>query len=336
MKSQYQKFDTLVSKLLDGSASTSEFAELNVMLVSSTDLQHRYCSFIRNESIFHWENESTVSNDEPKIINFPVFSYVASIAAVLVCLASAWFLHSNYFQKSFHANKLTEANQIPQTVSNEMDFKSSQSSQIVDRKFSKPMPLENLNEKAERLLHFFESKQDITDEGELSFDGTLPFLKVDELLSTAGKSGILPMSDGKMIELSDMLVDTVNQVAEVTETLRVYDMSSADLSTQSSVDASIHFNQSQSNLSDSTEFSLSLLAIETAENGFHEISSTEQMIYGDNDQTTWEKVDTGFAIPDGTEYLVVSLKAKKHGPSALTANKHDFFADELEISFVGI
>ena len=234
------------------------------MLVSSTDLQHRYCSFIRNESIFHWENESKVSNDEPKIINFPLFSYVASIAAVLVCLASAWFLHSNYFQKSFHANKLTEANQIPQTVSNEMDFKSSQSSQFVDRKFSKPMPLENLNEKAERLLHFFESKQDITDEGELSFDGTLPFLKVDELLSTAGKSGILPMSDGKMIELSDMLVDTVNQVAEVTETLRVYDMSSADLSTQSSVDASIHFNQSQSNLSDSTEFSLSLLAIETS------------------------------------------------------------------------
>ena len=31
------------------------------------------------------------------------------------------------------------------------------------------------------------------------------------------------------------------------------------------------------------------------------------------------------ALPsDGTEYLVVSLKAKKHGPSALTANKHDF------------
>ena len=73
MKSQYQKFDTLVSKLLDGSVSTSEFAELNNMLVSSTDLQHRYCSFIRNESIFHWENESTVSNDEPKIINFPFF-----------------------------------------------------------------------------------------------------------------------------------------------------------------------------------------------------------------------------------------------------------------------
>ena len=69
---------------------------------------------------------------------------------------------------------------------------------------------------------------------------------------------------------------------------------------------------------------------------FNELSSTEQMIYGDNDQTTWEKVDTGFAIPDGTEYLVVSLKAKKHGPSALTANKHDFFADELEISFAGI
>ena len=144
------------------------------------------------------------------------------------------------------------------------------------------------------------------------------------------------MSDGKMIELSDMLVDTVNQVAEVTETLRVYDMSSADLSTQSSVDASIHFNQSQSDLSDSTEFFLSLLAVETAENGFHELSSTEQMIYGDNDQTTWEKVDTGFAIPDGTEYLVVSFESEKHGPSALTANKHDFFADELEISFAGI
>ena len=244
MKYQYQKFDSLVSKLLDGSVSKSEFAELNDLLVSSTDLQHRYCSFIRNESIFHIGRMNLQL--AMMSLKSSLFSYVASIAAVLVCLASAWFLHTKYSQKSFLANKQIEANQISHTVSNEMNFKNSQSGQIVDHKFSKPMHLENLNEKAERLLHFFESKQDITDEGELSFDGTLPYVKVDELLSTAGKSGILPMSDGKMIELSDMLVDTVNQVAEVTETLRVYDMSSADLSTQSSVDASIHFNQSQS------------------------------------------------------------------------------------------
>ena len=173
MKYQYQKFDSLVSKLLDGSVSKSEFAELNDLLVSSTDLQHRYCSFIRNEFIFHWENESTVSNDESEIINSP-FSYVASIAAVLVCLASAWFLHTKYSQKSFLANKQIEANQISHTVSNEMNFKNSQSGQIVDHKFSKPMHLENLNEKAERLLHF--SNQNRTSQMRVNCHSTEHFL----------------------------------------------------------------------------------------------------------------------------------------------------------------
>mgnify|MGYP001276256503 CR=1 FL=1 len=337
MKSQYHEFDSLVSKVLDGSVNESEFSELNKLLLSNTDLQHRYCSFIRNESIFHWENESTIIEGDSKVIEISYFPIIASVAAVVVCIASAWFMHANFYTEYAYASGQVNPKQIGEVPTTIVSSKESEFSKIVSQNFDMQVPFENLNAKAGRLLNFFETKQIITEEGELSFDGRLPFLKVDDFLNTAGKSGVLPMTDGKMLQFSEMIVDTVNQVAQVTETLRVYNMANANLSAKSNVDASIHFNQSQSSLSESTEFSLSLSAVEAVENGiFHEISSAEQMIYGDNDQTTWEKVDTSFSIPGGTQYLVVSLKAKKHGPSALTANSHDFFADELEISFVGI
>jgi len=48
------------------------------------------------------------------------------------------------------------------------------------------------------------------------------------------------------------------------------------------------------------------------------------------------EIDASFSLPYGTEYLVVSLAAKKSGLGALNADKHEFFADELELSFVGI
>ena len=173
--------------------------------------------------------------------------------------------------------------------------------------------------------------------GELSNVGNLQFVRADDFLSTPAKSGVLPLKDDKMIQFSDMKLDPENRIAEVSETIRVYELQGLSLNSQKFVDASVHFNQSFSTLSDSTEFSLSLHALESNQDGnFIEVGTTEQVVIGDNDQTTWEKADALFSIPEGADYLVVSIRAKKSGPSAFVANHNNLFADELELSFSDI
>ena len=72
------------------------------------------------------------------------------------------------------------------------------------------------------------------------------------------------------------------------------------------------------------------------EGNFIEVGTTEQVVIGDNDQTTWEKADALFSIPEGADSLVVSIRAKKSGPSAFVANHNNLFADELELAFSDI
>ena len=109
------------------------------------------------------------------------------------------------------------------------------------------------------------------------------------------------------------------------------------LSNSADVETAVHINQSFSDTSDQTEFVLSLHALGSENNQpISEIASSAEVLISDNDQSTWEKIDASFSLPYGTEYLVISLAAKKSGLGALNADKHEFFADELELSFVGI
>ena len=121
------------------------------------------------------------------------------------------------------------------------------------------------------------------------------------------------------------------------ETLRVYDMTSSDQNLNY-VDAVIHINQSFTEMSDSTEFApLSLHALSSPrKDSLIQIESSSQTIFSDNDQSTWERVDTSLSIPEGTDFLVVALSARKSGPSALNAHHQEFFGDELDVAFLGI
>jgi hypothetical protein len=104
-----------------------------------------------------------------------------------------------------------------------------------------------------------------------------------------------------------------------------------------SVDAVIHINQSFTEMSDATEFVLSLHALSSPrKDSLIQVESSSQTIFSDNDQSTWERVDTSISIPRGTDYLVVALSARKSGPSALNAHHQEFFGDELDVAFLGI
>ena len=181
------------------------------------------------------------------------------------------------------------------------------------------------------------SGSEVLNGSSIMIDNGFTVLSFEEKLSTSTSSGVMPLNDGQMLQMSEMDVDPVAQKSSSVEILRIYELNEMRLSNSADVETAVHINQSFSDTSDQTEFVLSLHALGSENNQpISEIASSAEVLISDNDQSTWEKIDASFSLPDGTEYLVVSLAAKKSGLGALNADKHEFFADELELSFVGI
>lgn len=334
MKSNTDYFDSLVSKTLEGSINSKDFEVLRSMLDQNENLQRRYFSFIRNESLMHWEENSMHNETTTGLLHFP-YQQIVSVAAMVICLFSAWLIHTSFSDTSQVisteiADVYSSVNQFD-SISNKIRHASADISTL---------PIAFSSENLEKVGSFISSLQTENASilgGELSSSGNLQFVQADDFLSTPAKSGVLPLKDDKMIQFSDMKLDPENRIAEVSETIRVYELDGHSWNSYKFVDASVHFNQSFSTLSDSTEFSLSLRALQSNDEGnFIEVGTTEQVVISDNDQTTWEKADALFSIPEGADYLVVSIRAKKSGPSAFVANHNNLFADELELSFSDI
>lgn len=336
MKSSTNDFDSLVSKALDGMLGPDEQEKLRKLLSSSTDLQRRYCKFVRNESIFYWEQPQKKSKFSDNLISFPNLSIVATIAAVFLFLASAWLIHT-----SKNSDGMDEGKSLHFASSSENDKISSlhNTFSTTDSFVQAGVPQINSNKtlKFIELLGEVETKTEFTDEGLLSMQDGLPYVRTDEYLATSSNDGVLPLNDESMIQFSEMKINHVAKTAEVSETLRVYNLNDTNLSPSSVVDAVVHFNQSDSTLNNYTEFSITLSAVENHTHGvYSEIKNSIETVIADNDQSSWEKTEATMEIPPNTDYLVVSLTAKKFGPEIFIANNQKFFADELNLSFVGI
>jgi hypothetical protein len=330
MKISNNDFDLLVSKSLDSSLSVTENKILSTALKDEPNLQRRYCKYVLLESLLHWESES-IPEENPKFIKFPIWAVAGSVAAVLVCLLTAWFLHQS--------DSIENIQQAQITYNTPLTNRATFSSEITEDSFvngEKVSHTSLLNESL-GLIEKLSDGDSFTDGTSFTLPNGLSLVSRDDQLSTSSIDGVLPLVDNQMIQFRGMKIDTTSQRAEAVETLRVYDLKNSPPSFENIVDASVCFNQSYTDLSDSTEFSISILAVNNPiANSFVEIASSSQVLTSDNDHSTWERVDTTFILPEGTDYLVVSLTAKKSGPSALNSNLQSFFADELELSFAGI
>ncbi len=332
MKTNTQHFDKLVSKALDLTITKIEANQLSALLDQNPNLQRRYCKTILLESLFHWEENENIDRLEPKIIHFPILNYAFSLAAVFVCLFSAWLLH-NFLTQPPPPTEVRIAPSIDQ-VAEELTANFQQ----INRN---PLSV-NPDSRGKILQMAAEYSRGITsknlDASKFTFghENGLTMMSSESMLSTPSSSGVLPMVDGEMIKLGSMEIDPVSRTAEIVETLRVYDVKRKP-GNYKAVDAVIHINQGFSELSESTEFILSLHALSTLEeDSIIQLDSSEQSLFSDNDQSTWERLDTAISLPDGTDYLVVALSARRSGLGALNSHLNEFFGDELEVSFVGI
>ena len=333
MNRSTQHFDKLVSKALDSSLSSTESDLLKSLLNDSIALQRRYCKIILNESLLHWEESVKVEKDT-NIISFPIWPIAASAAAIFVCMLSAWILHSLVFP---HFSNSAEAEIFVDYTTPAID-QTTNFNQILAKNVQRsPVSSARVVEKSMEIIKMIT----IGDESTLGLsfldDDGRKAMSLERKLSTSTSNGVMPLKDGEMIQLTEMDIDPVAQLSSTFEVLRIYEFDKEDLTSLIDIETSIHINQSFSDTSDETEFVLSLHALgNDASHPLSEIGSSNEAMFSDNDQSTWEKIDTSLSIPEGTEYLVVSLTAKKSGLGALNSYQHEFFADELEVTFVGI
>jgi len=140
----------------------------------------------------------------------------------------------------------------------------------------------------------------------------------------------------RMIKFSKMEVDVDSLSAEVSETIQVLDLRKLHEAVnkgEATFDAEVHFNQGVGLADDSTEFSLSFHAIS---GGLGQTKRTiahrENPLKSDVSPQTWEKLETEFPVPEGTDFVVVALSARKSGSDALVSNLTGYYADHLNLN----
>ena len=327
-------FDKLVSKALDSNITEVESNELKSLLNGSKDLQKRYCKTILIESLFHWEDSLEEISDK-KIISFPLWPYVASVAAIFVCIFSAWIIHSLDLSRAVNSLD-TEPNAGKNIAESNLVSPENYASKDVPSAAFSTLPLSMFKKSIDIIDNPFIERGG-SFQGTISIESGVTVVSFEQELSTSTSNGVMPLIDGQMLQMNEMEIDPVSQESSSVEILRIYDLNDIELSRYTDIETSIHINQSYSETSDPTEFVLSLHALAKEENhSLSEIGSSSEALISDNEQSTWEKIDVSFSLPEGTDYLVVSLTANKSGLGALKAHQNKFFADELELTFARI
>jgi hypothetical protein len=332
----FQELDQLTSKALDEIATSSDLKRLEELIISNKSMRKRYASLVMQESLLHWETGSAVDFEEEtvserKIVNFPIF---ASAAAAVVALVSAWG-----FSKSTHVDN---SQQISSNNSEIKQFASMGFGEDKEPNFQ-PLPFtiestifsDSRNQSiAVSAIELLESGKSFDDEAIVQIDNDFTTWDRTEHLTVPAENGILPLDGAGMIKLSDMVVNVDTQTASVQETLQVVDIRGLSPLLSSKIDAEISLNKGATAYPQSTEFELSVEALkgEVGEDK-QSMGSTSNALIADTDQATWENLTSSFVVPEGTDFLVVSVTARIEGPESLLPNPSGNYADSLRVHF---
>jgi len=332
----FQELDQLTSKALDEIATSSDLKRLEELIISNKSMRKRYASLVMQESLLHWETGSAVDFEEEtvserKIVNFPIF---ASAAAAVVALVSAWG-----FSKSTHVDN---SQQISSNNSEIKQFASMGFGEDKEPNFQ-PLPFtiesttfsDSRNQSiAVSAIELLESGKSFDDEAIVKIDHDFTTWDRTEHLTVPAENGILPLDGAGMIKLSDMVVNVDTQTASVQETLQVVDIRGLSPLLSSKIDAEISLNKGATAYPQSTEFELSVEALkgEVGEDK-QSMGSTSNALIADTDQATWENLTSSFVVPEGTDFLVVSVTARIEGPESLLPNPSGNYADSLRVHF---
>ena len=331
----YEELTRLISSLLDGSISSHDHGRLSRMLENSSQNREIYLEYIRMESLLHWESANLVDignqvapTKSRALIYFP--AWVGAVAAILLAFFGVIWFVNDVNQPSIAS---LEQNILPNESSMKThveDIEGVKSQKILLGKPDvEPRGYVNV------AIASLNGKNLPSNEGLIEyFDQIKRWNRLPALLKPTEK-GILPASGTSMIGLGKMALDVDSQRAELEETVQVLDVRNMINKTsgeKAKIFAAVKVNQSFGNSHEGAEFGITLKAIRanTGEEE-QELSNTQSKIPADLDPSTWDELNSEMDQPNDTQFIVVSLSARKSGPDSLLANASNYYADDLEL-----
>ena len=345
---KFSKLDRLTFKVLDGNHTEKDFQQLSVLLQEDREARKRYASLTRQEALLHWEASAADSdlsnyNNSSNIISFPI---VSSIAAAIVAMLGVWFIHQ------YQNNSTTDlqANFYPQnSLSTDKYLGSSDSSSEHSRSIKSPQydfalkaPLGSTQRAFNDALYGLEilkNNRNYGEGGEVEYFSDIVSWKRINHLSVPSENGILPKTGDQMIRFSSLEVNENAQIAEVAETIQILDFrefnSKQPHADNALLQTSVFFNKETNLYGDETEFSLSFHAVKSSNPNEnltigHQTSSLES----DINPSSWEELRSEFYLPEGTDFVVVSMSAQMEGSNSLLPNLEGHYADGLSINLL--
>ena len=347
-----KEVETLTSQILDNNYTSENISRLSELLRSSKHARKRYSELTIQDSLLHWElvdceNTIELTSSKSNILNFPLIS---SIAAAIVALFGVWWFHSKDKNLSVMVEEVSEFDNESALSSISTPFDSP--IQMESSKFSRKLedaPLKlpfdsrlatakTAETDAHYGLRILREGKNFGEGGVVEFNGKFSSWKRSEHLSVPTENGVMPKFGDHMLKFSSMKVDVHSQTAETSEMLQVVDVRKLNLGIENinaQLQTILYFNKGEGLVGDSTEFALSIHAISSDENNENSsIGHKEFNIESDVNPSTWEEIQQDFDIPTGTEFVIVSMSARKEGSNALLPDVGGHYADGLSLNLL--
>jgi hypothetical protein len=277
---------------------------------------------------------------------------VASFAAAIIALCSVWLLKDDSslatvktaLNPDKSSEKTTYSNGSQSKVQPDgegvsLAFVSTPDTPILevggDNPFARSIVARDEVRRGLMILH--ENKR-FAEGGLVQFHDDIVAWNREEHLSVPTEQGILPLEGDRMIKLSKLSIDVQAQSAESSEAIRIFDLREMTRGKEEVgvwLNTSVYFNQGVGIAHGTTEFSLTLHAIQATDGEPNRsIGHQESKLSSDLNPSTWEELNSEFEIPKGTDYLVVALNARKEGTQALLPDFGGHYADQLSLNLV--
>ena len=366
----FQDLDRLVIQLFDESLSQADKEILEKVIRDNPEARSRYVDLVTLESMLHWEFagvESDVNTlRDTLIIDFSAWLRPAmALAACFVAALIGWWVidqgvpvvdaeHEIASRPLSHSSVITGTNKSPEGRQSSLDMGNlvvtkepntivfgSETSEVLVPSI-KPSSTVNLaRQDREALLdaayglEILESGQGFGEGGYVEVKENVTAWRTEDALRVGEEFGVQPYKGGNMLRFSRMEVDVFGKKAEVSELVSVLDVRSLGanlVNGKTVVKSSVCFNQGVGIADGSTSFALSLHAIKREGQVSLATRREEAIVNSDVNPKTWERVESEIELPEGTDFVVVSLSAQKEGSQALLPNLSGYYADGLEIA----
>jgi len=365
-----QDLDRLIIQLFDESLPPADIEILEKLIRENPLARKRYTDLVTLESMLHWEFAG-VESDVNTLRATPLIDFsswlrpaIALAACFIAALIGWWVIdqgvpvvdaeHKIASRPLSNDGAILGTNKSSQERHSDLNMDGlvvakepntivfgSETSKMLASDIQPSSTVSLARQDREALLdaayglEILESGQGFGEGGYVEVKENVSAWRTEDALRVGEEFGVQPFQGGNMLRFSRMEVDVFSKRAEASELVSVLDVRSfgAYLANgKAVVKSSVCFNQGVGIADGSTAFALSLHTINREGQVSLATRREEASLNSDLNPKTWERVESEIELPEGTDFVVVSLSAQKEGAQALLPNLSGHYADGLEIA----